>query len=623
MGPPPESAYRQETINNRAPISLRSKLFAGLGGMLAVLLLAGGLSLGAIENLASNMELLTRRELNSIDSMLQIGQHASVIDRKVLLHLHEAEPYDAEQLQEELEAIEQYLVVYRANIRSPEDKAAYATVSRSAQALGRALSRLSDAAPGQTMAHYERAILPAISQLRQDITAVRTQSLDALSQDMARAQDRALAVGRSMIFLLIAGTLIGLAFMLMISRTIMRPISELSGYVKQLAQGNLDLVICTGSQDELGQLAKAFNIMAAKLRESKRADHARLDRMSQTTQLAVDSLRDAVVLFDPNLKIEVSNHAAERHFAMVPGRRLKDLQAPWLAELIDESLALAQPYYPRGYENVRQLFISGAERFYLPNIVPVYDDTGELLGITVVLADVTRLRRVDEMKSDMIATVSHELKTPLTSIRMALYLLLEGSGPELSERQRELLETARCDCNRLFNTVDNLLDLSRLQSGRFQLQLEKVDLLQLIEEVLEGFRFSYQTAAIELKQHIPPNLPPVHGDYRRLSIVFSNLLGNALKYCPAGSTVHLRAEAAQEKIKITVADNGPGIPAEATGQIFNRFFRVPGVSGKGAGLGLAISQEIAESHGGSIRCESEAGKGAAFIVELPASQDAP
>jgi signal transduction histidine kinase len=398
----------------------------------------------------------------------------------------------------------------------------------------------------------------------------------------------------------------------------LEPVKALTRSAREIEQGNLDLVVQVRSRDELYQLAEAFNSMAAKLREYRRTNRAKLVRTQETTQNAINSLPDAVAIVSPEGKVDMANTAAQRLFDLRPGEHVSNLRAQWLGGLFDRVISELRPIEPRGYESAIQVMDEGGgERFFLPHAVPILDDDKALLGMTVVLADVTNLRRLDEMKSGMLSVVSHELKTPLTSIRMGVHLLLEERVGALSGQQNDLLVAMREDSDRLNQIVENLLDMGRIEAGRALMDLKSEPVDRVIAEATEPMTAAFHDKGVELLARVADDVPPVLVDHTRIGHVFSNLLGNALKYTPPGGRVGVSAAVEGDFGRFAVQDSGPGIPRQYLERIFERFFRVPGqTGGTGAGLGLAIAKEIVEAHGGQIAVISTDGAGSTFSFTL-------
>jgi signal transduction histidine kinase len=274
---------------------------------------------------------------------------------------------------------------------------------------------------------------------------------------------------------------------------------------------------------------------------------------------------------------------------------------------------------PSGYEELLAVRVGREDRHYLPRILAIGDSLTGFGGAAVLLQDVTKFRLLDDAKNNLVGTVSHELKSPLTSLRMAVYLLLEKNVGELSAGQRELLETARDDADRLLRILNDLLDLARLESGVAQLNRAEAPVASLLEEMAREVRgaASAQGVRIEVTPVSGPAMVSVDRD--RIRHVFINLLSNAVKYSPEGGVVTLYAEPADSGfVRFGVRDQGPGIPQESVGLIFEKFYRLPGQSKTGAGLGLAIAREIVLAHGGTIACSSRPGSGSDFYFLLPA-----
>jgi len=279
------------------------------------------------------------------------------------------------------------------------------------------------------------------------------------------------------------------------------------------------------------------------------------------------------------------------------------------------------PYVPRGLDEAIRFKTSGGEIRLLPRATPVYTEEGVIDGTTVVLQDVTRLLRFDELKTNLVATVAHEFRTPLTSLRMAIHMCLEGAVGDLSDKQADLLCVAREDCERLQSIVDELLDMSRIQSGRIDITLRLVAAETLVNQAVDTHQSGARLANIVLRGETMPGLGGVQADADRIQLVFDNLIANALRHTKDGEVV-VRALPTGDFVRFEVSDTGAGIPPEHQASIFDKFYRVPGAPEGGAGLGLYIAKEIVEAHGGQIGFTSELGKGTTFWFTLVAASEA-
>jgi signal transduction histidine kinase len=288
-----------------------------------------------------------------------------------------------------------------------------------------------------------------------------------------------------------------------------------------------------------------------------------------------------------------------------------------IAQPLQEVLATGNHYLPTDYQRV----VTVRDRHYLPRILAIGVELADFRGAAVVLQDVTKFRLLDDAKSNLVGTVSHELKTPLTSLRMAVYLLLEQQTGQLTPVQHELVEQVRDDTDRLLRILNDLLDLSRIESGVAAPHLRPVAVAGLLEAMAREVRPVVEAAGQTLIVQTTTEPVTVQVDEDRIRHVFINLLTNASKYSPAGSAITLYARCADEGfLRFGVVDNGPGIAEAYQSRVFERFFRIPGQTKKGAGLGLAICREIVVAHGGSIACSSVPGQGCDFHFLLPADK---
>jgi signal transduction histidine kinase len=405
-------------------------------------------------------------------------------------------------------------------------------------------------------------------------------------------------------------------------RTILTPIQAMTRAALEISGGNVDQVVPYGGRDELGQLAQAFNTMAHHIRDFRQSQSAQLVRAQQTIQATIDSFPDPVLVIDFEGQVETANPAARRLLGVVPRHKDQAASGIWhppepLRQPLAEALKGQRDFLPEGFDRVILLGTKGFERAVLPRILTIRDPQGNALGAAVLLQDVTRLRLLDQVKSNLVATASHELKTPLTSVRLAVHLLLEEAVGPLSPKQMELLLDARENSERLLAMVNNLLDLARLEQGSQQLDVRPLSPATLLQAAADAVRPRAEDKGIELVLDVPPDLPSIAVDPSRLGHALRNLLDNSLTYTDRGGKVTLSAAADSESVTLSIADTGIGIPAEHVPHVFEKFFRVPGQSrGTGTGLGLAIVHEIVTAHGGSITCESRPGVETVFRLKL-------
>ncbi len=479
-----------------------------------------------------------------------------------------------------------------------------------------------DEAPA-TLQAYFLVLEPAYRKVQvatDEILAINQDAMVSKSERARRAAERnnGIVVAATM-----AALLLGLLASLSLTARLLRPLGVLSQTVHRIGEGDLEARARVSGRDEIAALAHEFNTMADRLAEYRRSSLGELLQAQQSAQAAIDSLPDPVLVLDAAGGVLNLNGAAETVLRLGAGGAAPTVATldPAAREVVERVrahvLAGKGAYVPSGFEETVRVSSPDGDRHLLPRATPLYTEQGGVVGVTIVLQDVTRLMRFDELKNDLVATVAHEFRTPLTSLRMAIHLCAEEAVGPLTEKQADLMVAARQDCERLQGIVDDLLDLSRIQAGGMALHSVLVDARALAEDAAAAARPEAQAAGVDLAVAFPAGPAEVTGDPERLQLVLSNLLANAVRHTPPGGHVEIRAVAKPDAVRFEVRDTGEGIAREHQDRIFDKFFRVPGTRSGGVGLGLYIAREIVEAHGGTIGVESEPGRGSTFWFTLP------
>lgn len=410
---------------------------------------------------------------------------------------------------------------------------------------------------------------------------------------------------------------------------ITQPIKELLTGVKNIAAGNFKQRIDLPLSGELGELIFSFNDMAERLESYEEQNIEELTAEKAKLETLVSTIADGAVLLDADLQVILVNPTARRIFGWegveVGGANvLHQLPSQVQAELSHPLYQMAAG--ERDSAEFRLTLSQPSDRTIRILLTTVLDQHREnIKGIAITVQDITREVELNEAKSQFISNVSHELRTPLFNIKTHIETL-HDYGEELTESERrEFLETANHETDRLARLVNDVLDLSRLESCRIY-HFDSVDLAQAIEQTLRTYQLNAKDKGIELIQELAPNLPPVLGNYDLLLQVFTNLVGNALKFTQEGGKVAIRAYALDErhahtlatKVRIEVSDTGIGIDPEDQHAIFERFFRVENRvhTLEGTGLGLSIVRNIIDKHHSAVHLVSEVGVGTTFWFDL-------
>ena len=422
--------------------------------------------------------------------------------------------------------------------------------------------------------------------------------------------------------LLIAGVLVvaglGLAFFL--ARRIVEPLRQLTETTSKIAGGDLNAKVAVNSSDEVGVLAAEYNRMAERIRQLRNSDMGRLLVAQQTTEAAIDSLYDPVIVTDAEGCVTKLNHAAEEIFGSEKentGKHVGEVSRDQrIASAVSEALESQQPVAGEEMSSVLPLAVDGLERAFRLRTTPMRANGNHLLGAVTLLEDVTHLREIDRLKSEFIATASHELRTPLSSVQMGVHLLLERAAGDLTDKQVEVLSACREDCERLDKLMRDLLDFSKIEAGESKPALQPIRTSALINHAAEELRAQVESQGLEFTIDAPLNLPKVMVDRLQIERVVSNLVGNAIRYTKQGE-IKISAEPRGNFVAVSVTDTGTGIPSEYLPHIFEKFVQVPGAATGGAGLGLAISRLLVEANGGQISARSEPDRGSTFTFTLP------
>ncbi len=496
---------------------------------------------------------------------------------------------------------------------------------------------LSMAGQQDAMTLYYRRVNPALRQAVADCARIRESNIHAMQLAATRARDEAhrgtILVTVISAIALIVSTIVALA----LARSILHPIQALTDSVEALREGDFERRVPVVSNDELGRLAVGFNRMAEALAEFRRSNLSEVLRAKETLEATIATLPDAVLVIDPEERIVTLNPLARSVLRATgaPGASsIKDLPFPahrlsaLRAALRGESSSEARAEFNKAF----LVSLEGRRRKFALTVLPIPEFRNRDFGAVAILYDVTDFARLDELRTELIGVASHELKTPLTTLRMNL-LLLGEKAQNLTSRQHEILATAVLGCHELANTIDELLDLTRIEAGQLRLTRENVDIRAVIDRAVTSLGQRFEDAEVKLQVAYGSHLDFFRGDSVRLTMVLTNLLSNALKYTPRAGTVEISASMqnagsnGRSMLQIAVTDSGPGVPRAFRERIFDKFFRVEQQTiddqsgSRGAGIGLYLCRQIVEAHGGAISCQTgENGKGTRIAMVLPSTE---
>lgn len=460
--------------------------------------------------------------------------------------------------------------------------------------------------------------------IRNDLNAIMKLNMDSIQRKSIVASQTA---DRAILWISITGSMCFIiAFTLLINlpSTIADPIKDLTESICQIAGKNYSRRVHFEGHSEFGDLARSFNTMAEKLQEYSDSSLARLMMEKKRIETLINNMHDPVIGLDDTQKILFANEEALKisglKSADIIGKPVQDI-----AVYNDLIRSLIQHLAGNSVDNSKNetltIYADNKESYFEKQIVPiVITPTGETekkeIGSFIILRNVTLYKELDYAKTNFIATVSHEFKTPIASMKMSLQLLENESIGSLNEEQQHLIASIKDDTNRLLRTTGELLNITQVETGKTQLEIEKSNVLQIVTEAVDATQKLAEQKNIKLFTAFPDTIPDVWADREKTTWVVSNLITNAIRYSYENASIQVQLSEDDSYVKIIVKDNGLGISSQYTGKIFDRYFRIPGSEKEGTGLGLAISKEFIEAQQGWITVESELGSGSTFTVFL-------
>ncbi len=466
---------------------------------------------------------------------------------------------------------------------------------------------------------YAEYLSPDILKMSEMLIAAQKLNSDELMRGGGVTQEGLLTNVRLLILLLIVMAVAVLYWAYLYAFRVFRPLQQLTQAIQRLGAEKWDQPTPTFSYRELGKFARPVNLVSYRMEEFKKAQREEVERAQRTLEASMASLAQPLFVTDPDGLILFLNPAARRFLNAVG----VDQDAPGLPMELMETIEKAKSndgdLSPRDLKRSIPFTISESEHYFLPQVTRLAQAGHDPFGFTLLLEDVTDMRLIDELRAGMISMIGHELKTPMTVIRMALYLLQQNALDRLSAEHQDLLLSAIEDTETLNTTLQNLLDLSQMDAGGIALRKRPWQVKRDLPPAIQKFCKLHKIPPTSVEVEIEPDLPEIELDPERMDHAFLNLLSNAVKFSPAGGVVKVRASQYSSKwIRISVADAGPGIPEAYRERLFEPFFRVPGQGVSGAGVGLSIVERLVRMHGGRIFVESEVAVGTVFMIDLPA-----
>lgn len=563
------------------------------------------------------------KSINAVSNMLEAIERQ---DSAVLIYLNVDRQKGIELFAENSDTFNKWLNIERSNITEKGESDYVNKIGNYYVNYIKSFSELQEIrnndGVNKSIDFYNTIIYPQFDKLKQEMKGLSQLNEKA----MFAGRDATTNSARQSMYVvsILSFTAVGGGFLLSRFFTIrfLKPIYSLTQTVKLVRAGELNQQITVGTKDEVGELAREFNNMTMRLQQYEKSTLGNLMSERNKSVAIVKSISDPLIVLDTNFRIMLLNDACEKFFDVqeekVANKHFFEaIRNGEIFEHISGALAAREDY------KEKIIYIQSEEDYYFNIIVTAVKDTElNITGLIVLFQNVTQLKKLERVKTDFVATISHEFKTPLTSIIMGTSMILDERLGGLNEEQKSVMNTIREDEMKLSNLVNELMELSKVESDKAIFNIRTNSIEGIIDTSVKQFYELAHQKEVSLYYEVDDNLPKVNVDFEKITWVINNLINNALKYTDAGDEICIAAELKEGKMFVSVKDTGAGIPPEFIDRIFEKFVQVKEHDKeiRGTGLGLSIVKEIIQAHGGQIWCESKLDVGSRFIFSLPLSE---
>lgn len=581
-------------------MKIKTKLRLGFGFLFVVILFFGGVSLYYMNEISIRSKVILK---DNYETLNYTSKMRSILDENTL------------PLSEQVIAqFDKQLLLEGKNVtEAGEGKAVAALKSAYEQVIN----------PSSSVAEKQKAV----SQVRWQLKLIDDLNMNAIVRKNAAAQA---SIEKSAMYVIFAASvcfLILFSFIVNFPGFVANPLREFSDAIREISRKNYKQRLEFKGSDEFSELSDSFNVMAAELNKWENSNLAKIQSEKLRIETIIEQMQDAIIGLNEKQEILFFNKVAgelmnlNQHEVIGTNamelRKKNDLLNRILQEQIEDKPMKIYADHKESYFQLERREIR----------VPNYDDnsdnatvqTGRAAGQVYILKNITQFKELDEAKTNFIATVSHELKTPISSIKMSLKLMDDERVGSMNAEQKELVQHIKEDCGRLLKITSELLDLAQVETGNLQLNFVKSDPRKIAIYAMDAVRFQAEQKSIELELISRNNLPQVSVDIEKTAWVLVNFLSNALRYSAEKSKIVVQVIENNEMIEFSVKDFGKGIEEQYQKRLFDKYFQVPtdGNNKSGSGLGLAISKDFIEAENGTIWVESAIGEGSRFCFSLP------
>ncbi len=606
---------------------LKSRISLIYISLVLIIVVLGAVSILSLYKINGAVASLITTNYNSIERIAQMEACLKEQRQNILLYIYDDKNqrhYTAFQ-DNYFAFIDSYNEEYKTIIIKDEMKmivnimSAYSDFN---EAFSKLMDEGSEFSFAEGLEYYDKVITPKYISVLDSLNNLRVSNVTVLFERRDEARDIVQTATYFLYVIFFFAAVISFTTFRFYINKLFGPIYEITQNLKSVSQGNMNKAAMIRADDELGVLCNEFNNMTQRLSEFEKSTLGSLMEERNKTYSIVRSITEPMLILGYDFRVSLMNSS----FETLINTTLEESYEKHFLELMNESIfkdaANKIDYKTRKYyEKIVKVHDRWRARYFKIMISPVFNlSEAEKSFVIIFFNDVTEMKRLDQMRTDFIATISHEFKTPLTSIIMGTDLMLSQAIGKMNEEQKEIVETIKEDGQQLNVLVNDLLDLSKVESSDIIYQFKQVSINDAINTCLKQFKPRAKSKNIVLKGNADNILPLVKADFSKIVWVLNNLISNAIKYTSEGDVIEIEASLKNnEEIIVCVKDNGMGIPEEFLEKIFDKYVQVRGcdIETRGTGLGLAVAKDIIEAHKGRIWCESNLSVGSRFYFTIP------
>ncbi|WP_158796078.1 ATP-binding protein [Pedobacter sp. L105] len=582
-------------------MKIKTKLRLGFGFLFVVVLLFGSISLYYMDKISVSAKVILK---DNYETLSYTRDMRSILDQ-----------HDLPLPGESVALFKKNLVLEQHNITERGEAQAVKTLTDAFQVM-----------TDPNIPAEQRKL--AIAGIRTQLMIIDRLNMDAIVRKNAAAQA---AVEKASLYLVTAASfcfLVLFSFVVNFPGFVANPLREFSEAIQEIGRKNYKQRLHFTGTDEFSELAKSFNEMVTQLDRWENSNLAKIQSEKLRIEAIIEQMQDAIIGLNEKQEVLFMNKVAAQILNLNEGQVIgMDVRV-----LMKKNDLLTRIMKNEGNQQPIKIYADHKESYFQLQkreivvtvfeeaVAPVIQQTGRTAGTVYILNNITQFKELDEAKTNFIATVSHELKTPISSIKMSLKLMDDERIGMMNPEQKQLVAHIKDDCSRLLKITSELLDLAQVETGNLQLNFVKADPSEIVNYALNAVRFQANQRNIELELLLGDELSKVNADVEKTAWVLINFLSNALRYSAEKSKVQILIEEKGKGIEFSVRDYGKGIDEQYQQRLFDRYFQVPtdGNNKSGSGLGLAISKDFIEAENGKIWVESEIGEGSRFCFFLPA-----